>query len=132
MLGQTDLLNIVVKKGAGACIGLATVVAAVTGAAAISTAGGQPTLDTGSTSALVTRHETAVQATAPRFVSGYSFHCSQEMAAEDVTGAEVDWVVQNYYLSATYDEEQATWRYPGPTLIVVLNNNGFCVTVFRP
>lgn len=69
---------------------------------------------------------------APRFVTGYSLHCSEEMGDDNVTGAEVDHVVENYYLRATYDEGRDTWRYPGPTLIVVLNPNGYCVTVFRP
>lgn len=81
--------------------------------------------------------ETQAQAQrqAPRYISGYSYHCSQEMANDNITGPEADSLVQNYWLSATYQEkdppESSTWRYDGPNLAVILNLNGWCVTAFR-
>lgn len=100
--------------------------------ASVSTAAAAPSYDTTPTASTHQLGVAGQLATAPRFVTGYSFHCSQEMANDNVTGSEVDFVVQNYYLSAAYNDLEDTWRYPGPTLIVVLNPSGFCVTVFRP
>lgn len=80
-----------------------------------------------------TQSEVAAQAStvAPRFITGYSYHCSEEMAADNISGPEAEWVVGNYYFSADYDEEQDTWRYDGPGITVVLNPSGYCVTAWR-
>lgn len=131
MRGFTDVGRLVLRNSASACMGIAAALVA-SGGVAYGAINDHATLDSGTGTPTVAIDRAEAQATAPRFVTGYSLHCSQEMAEDNVTGAEVDWVVENYYLSAAYNEEEETWRYPGPTLIVVLNNNGFCVTVFRP
>lgn len=75
--------------------------------------------------------ETAVQASVPRFITGYSFHCSEEMAKDSITGPEADNVVATKYSSARYNRTDKTWKYTGRTVVVVLNNNGYCVTAWR-
>ncbi|GGL18728.1 hypothetical protein GCM10010094_94780 [Streptomyces flaveus] len=75
--------------------------------------------------------EIAVQASVPRFITGYSLHCSEEMAKDSITGPEADNVVATKYSSARYDRNKKTWKYTGSRVVVVLNNNGYCVTAWR-
>jgi hypothetical protein len=78
-----------------------------------------------------TSDEVAVLASAPRFISGYSLHCSEEMAKDSITGPEANNVVATKYSSARYDRARKTWKYTGSKIVVVLNNNGYCVTAWR-
>ncbi|MGA5409362.1 hypothetical protein ACPCSC_19120 [Streptomyces lavendulocolor] len=75
--------------------------------------------------------EAVVYASAPRFISGYSLHCSEEMAKDSITGPEAQDVVAAKYSSARYDRTKKTWKYTGSKVVVVLNNNGYCVTAWR-
>ncbi|MGX2997610.1 hypothetical protein JNUCC64_25675 [Streptomyces sp. JNUCC 64] len=72
-----------------------------------------------------------VYASAPRFISGYSLHCSEEMAKDSITGPEAQGVVAARYSSARYDRNRKTWKYTGSRVVVVLNKNGYCVTAWR-
>ncbi len=118
-----DLLRSKVLK-AGASAGLAL--------AAVLTVGGPSyaAVDTQDGSSQ-TSDELVVLASAPRFISGYSFHCSEEMAKDSITGPEANNVVATKYSSARYDKAKKTWKYTGSKVVVVLNNNGYCVTAWR-
>ncbi|MFJ8535642.1 hypothetical protein [Streptomyces sp. NPDC093591] len=75
--------------------------------------------------------EAGVRASAPRFISGYSLHCSEEMAKDSITGPEAQNVVATKYSAARYDRARKTWKYTGSKVVVVLNDNGYCVTAWR-
>jgi Tfp pilus assembly protein PilV len=109
---------------AGAATGLAL--------AAVLTAGGAShAAATGAQGDSTQTAELGVLASAPRFISGYSYHCSTEMAIDSITGPEAQHVVSTKYSSARYDKKKASWKYTGSKIVVVLNNNGFCVTAWR-
>ncbi|MFJ2610488.1 hypothetical protein ACIO13_36880 [Streptomyces sp. NPDC087425] len=78
-----------------------------------------------------TSDEIVILASVPRFISGYSLHCSEEMAKDSITGPEANNVVATKYSSAKYDKTKKTWKYTGSKVVVVLNNNGYCVTAWR-
>ncbi|MGW7363402.1 hypothetical protein ACWGI8_08235 [Streptomyces sp. NPDC054841] len=121
MAELTNLRNKALKVGVS--VGLALAAALAVGgssyAAADSQSGSSPTT------------EAVVNASAPRFISGYSLHCSEEMAKDSITGPEAQDVVAAKYSSARYDRIRKTWKYTGSKIVVVLNNNGYCVTAWR-
>jgi hypothetical protein len=93
---------------AGAATGLAL--------AAVLTAGGAShAAATGAQGDSTQTAELGVLASAPRFISG----------------PEAQHVVSTKYSSARYDKKKASWKYTGSKIVVVLNNNGFCVTAWR-
>jgi hypothetical protein len=121
MTELTGLRNKALKLGVPA--GLALVAALTAGAPSYAAANGQ--VDSPAMT------EAVVYASAPRFISGYSLHCSEEMAKDSITGPEAQDVVAAKYSSARYDRTKKTWKYTGSKVVVVLNNNGYCVTAWR-
>lgn len=75
------------------------------------------------------------ETSAPRMITGYTPHGGAAMADQNIAESEVDAVVLGAWLSATYDEERATWRYTGggdfPSVVVILNDGGQVVTAWR-
>lgn len=70
---------------------------------------------------------------APSQVTGYSLHCRERMRERGITRTSVRLTVQLYWTRAVYNPNADTWRYhnPGNNVTVVLNNSGFCVTVWK-
>ncbi|GAA5615377.1 hypothetical protein CP981_04210 [Streptomyces platensis] len=112
----------VLKAGASAGLALAAVLTA--GGASYAAGDAQ-------SGSFQTSDELMVLQSAPRFISGYSLHCAEEMAKDSITGPEADRVVATKYSSARYDRAKKTWKYTGSKVVVVLNNSGYCVTAWR-
>lgn len=71
-----------------------------------------------------------VQAGAPCFVSGYSLHAQEQMAARRITSDHVENVVHGT-CSRAKRQSNGTWKYTDRKITVVANNNGYVVTVWR-
>ncbi|MFK0264170.1 hypothetical protein ACIQU1_22995 [Streptomyces angustmyceticus] len=123
---MTEFNNLLRSKvlKAGASAGLAL--------AAVLTAGGSSyAAGDAQSGSFQTSDGLVVLQSAPRFISGYSLHCAEEMAKDSITGPEADRVVATKYSSARYDRAKKTWKYTGSKVVVVLNNSGYCVTAWR-
>ncbi|WP_405160729.1 hypothetical protein OG203_30700 [Nocardia sp. NBC_01499] len=72
-------------------------------------------------------------ASAPCFVSGYSWHAEQEMNAENITSDYVEHVVQTTCHSAQWQSGKKNWKYTTGRggLTVIANSNGYVITVWR-
>lgn len=73
----------------------------------------------------------AVQASAPRDVNGYTYHCRDRMAQRSVTESMVQSVVTGTWPSAVYQSVNNTYKYTGSQVVVILSTSGYCVSVWR-
>jgi hypothetical protein len=71
-----------------------------------------------------------VQAGAKCFVSGYSYHAQQQMAARRITSDHVENVVHST-CSRAKKQSNGTWKYTDRKITVIANDNGYVVTVWR-
>jgi hypothetical protein len=69
---------------------------------------------------------------APSAVRGYTDHCRERMAERRVSTVDIEMTVLLYRSTAEYNTWAETWVYynAGTNLNVVLNDSGWCVTVF--
>lgn len=85
---------------------------------------------TGTAQAALPEPVLQVQAGAPCFVSGYSLHAQEQMAARRITSDHVENVVHGT-CSRAKKQSNKTWKYTDRKITVVANGNGYVVTVWR-
>ncbi|MFK8906948.1 DUF4258 domain-containing protein [Streptomyces sp. YS-3] len=67
----------------------------------------------------------------PCIVTGYSYHAQQRMAERRISSDEVENLVYSTCGKAR-KQSDGTWKYTGRKLIVICNDNGYVVTLWRP
>ncbi|WP_141924008.1 DUF4258 domain-containing protein [Haloactinospora alba] len=67
---------------------------------------------------------------APCGPEGYSLHAQLRMTEKDISETEVENTMWDYS-GVAYKQSNGKWRYPGDDIVVIANDKGWVVTVWR-